>query len=89
MRLSMYIPAILLLCGFTNSLASESAGPSPDLPFTFVENRGEADPAVRYIGTGDEFRAWFMDGGVVFQQGSARERMDFVGGSASPAIEAA
>jgi Beta-propeller repeat len=87
MRLRLYLPICLLVCCFTNSQASES-GSSPRLPFTFVENRGEVEPGIRYIGTGPEFKAWFANSGVIFQQGSAKAKMDFVGGSPTSTIEA-
>jgi hypothetical protein len=61
------------------------------LPFAFVENRGQADPAVRYIGTGPEFKAWFRSNGVVLQQGETAVRLTFAGRTAAttPAIHAA
>ncbi|MEP6717383.1 MAG: SBBP repeat-containing protein, partial [Terriglobia bacterium] len=71
----------------TNCQASGTAA-QPQLPFTFVENRGQTEPCIRYIGTGPNFKAWFEGGGATFQQGSATERMEFVGGAPSPSIEA-
>ena len=53
-------------------------GPNnPDVPFTFVENRGQADPRVRYIGAGPEFRAWFEDRGVVLRNSETTVRFTF------------
>ncbi|MDP9170156.1 MAG: SBBP repeat-containing protein [Acidobacteriota bacterium] len=88
MHLRSSLPICLLVCCVTTIRASDAPA-SPHLPFTFVENRGQADPHARYIGTGPDFKAWFGDGGVVFQQGSATERMDFVGGAPAPVIETA
>lgn len=52
---------------------------SPRMPFVFVENRGQADPRVRYIGTGPEFKAWFQDRSVVLQRGRTMVRVSFQG----------
>jgi len=54
---------------------------SPRIPFAFVENRGQADPRVRYIGTGPEFKAWFEDRGVTLQHGRTAVRIAFEQGS--------
>ena len=52
---------------------------SPHTPFTFVENRGQADPSVRYIGAGPEFKAWFSDRGVVLRHGRTIVKILFEG----------
>lgn len=59
---------------------------SPQLPFSFVENRGQADASVRAIGAGPRFKAWFEEDGVVLQQGEATVRMSFEGARPGPAI---
>jgi hypothetical protein len=61
---------------------------SPHMPFAFVENRGQADAHVRYIGTGPEFKAWFEDHGMILQQREMAMRVTFEGG-AMPHIRAA
>jgi hypothetical protein len=60
---------------------------SPHMPFAFVENRGQADAHVRFIGTGPEFKAWFEDRGVILQQRETVVSVTFEGG-AKPAIGA-
>ena len=52
---------------------------SPQIPFTFVANSGQADADIRYIGLGPEFTAWFEDGSVVLQQGETAVRITFAG----------
>ncbi|HWD98332.1 MAG TPA: hypothetical protein VG345_04830, partial [Bryobacteraceae bacterium] len=47
---------------------------APRIPFGFVENRGEADAAVRFIATGADMKAWFERDGVVVQRGGAAVR---------------
>jgi Beta-propeller repeat len=47
------------------------------VPFAFAENRGQADPRVRYIGTGPEFKAWFEDRAVILQRGKTAVRISF------------
>jgi hypothetical protein len=43
---------------FSGVIARAEANPiSPHIPFSFVENRGQSDTSVRYIGTGPEFKA--------------------------------
>src|ERR1035441_7269770 len=49
----------------------------PHIPFAFVENRGQASPLVRYIGTGPEFKAWFEDRGVILQHGNTAVKIAF------------
>ena len=54
---------------------------SPHIPFAFVENRGQTNPQVRYIGSGSEFRAFFEDRGVVLQNGGTIVRISFENGT--------
>ena len=79
------------LCGlvFAVSLSSAVLPESPQMPFSFVENRGQAAASVRYIGNGPQFRAWFRDDGVTLQQGSATVQVRFESGSRNPRIEPA
>lgn len=53
---------------------------TPRIPFAFVENRGQAEAHIRYIGTGSEFKAWFEDSGIVLQQRNTAVRMSFENG---------
>ena len=84
--LPVFLPACLLIgcCGALE--AAHPAPSSPQMPFSFVENRGQADSRVRAIGSGPRFKAWFEDSGVVFQQGSAAVRVEFAGGQARPGV---
>jgi hypothetical protein len=79
------------LCLFataTAAFAASSPSSAPVMPFSFVENRGQAESAIRYIGNGPQFKAWFYESSVSLQQGSAVTRIRFEGGSGSPRIEA-
>src|SRR5690349_22635632 len=80
---------ILRSLASTGPAAAALAGAgSPELPFAFVQNTGQYEPAVRYIGNGPEFKAWFRDGEVTFQQGAAVTTAGFVNGRPHPRIEA-
>jgi hypothetical protein len=72
--------------------SSVIAGPrmagSPQIPFSFVENWGQAGPNVRYIGNGPSMKAWFRANGVTFQRGAAHMSVTFSRGSSNPEIEA-
>jgi hypothetical protein len=77
---------IFLSCLSSNALARDAdardapAGlDSPHMPFTFVENSGQVDPSVRYIGIGPEFRVWFEDGSVLLQRGQTAVTISFSG----------
>ena len=70
-----------------NALAGMPHAGGPHLPFAFVENRGEASPKIRYIGSGPEFKAWFEDRGVILQQGQTAVRISFKG-SGTPHLAA-
>ncbi len=74
------------LLGNWSAICAAGISASPQMPFSFVENRGQVDPAVRVIGTGPQFKAWFEDKGVLFQQGSATVQVDFVGAGGRPSI---
>ncbi len=60
-------------------LTAGSTMATPAIPFTFVENGGQANARVRYIGSGPEFKAWFEDHGVILQQGQTAVRVSFEG----------
>lgn len=80
-------PLVILVCGLSCSALAKDRGAggtpanlsSPRLPFTLVENRGQADARVRFIGMGPKFRAWFEDRSVVLQQGQTAVRVTFAG----------
>ncbi len=67
------------------SAATPSAS-SPQMPFSFVENHGQADPRVRAVGSGPSFKAWFEDDGVLLQQGASTVHLSFAGALPQPAI---
>jgi hypothetical protein len=100
LRNPLIIVLSYLCCGALIEGSAVAAAPtSPNsrrmslTSFTFVENRGQADASVRYIGLGPEFRAWFEDRSVVFQGRQAVVRVTFAGQSPSrgvhPTIRAA
>ena len=82
--LSLFSGAIAY--GGTNPQLPASA--SPRIPFAFAANRGQADPRVRYIGAGPEFKAWFEDGGVTLQKGGALVKLTFQGSSGPKELSA-
>ena len=70
------------------AIAAPHVAGSPQIPFSFVENRGQADPDVLYIGNGPNMKAWFRANGVTFQRGAAHMSVTFSRGSSNPEIEA-
>lgn len=69
--------ASLVICSLCcASLAATKAG-TPRLPFVFAENRGQADPGVRFVGNGPEFKVWLEDGGVILQQRQTTAKISF------------
>jgi len=74
------IAAFFVFSGMAARLIAGSG--SPHVPFTFAENRGQADPSVRYIGSGSEFKAWFEDRGVILRQGKTTVKIAFEGTAA-------
>jgi hypothetical protein len=82
--MSIRIVAAITFFVFSEVAAGSAISPSsPHMPFSFVENRGQADSSVRYIGTGPEFKAWFNDRGVVLRHGRTTVKILFDGGVAS------
>ncbi len=74
----------LLACSVT--LLATVSPASLQIPFTFVENHGQADSRVRAIGSGPLFKAWLEDDGLIVQQGAATARITFVGSLRHPSI---
>jgi hypothetical protein len=54
------------------------------MPFSFVENSGQASPLVKYIGTGTEFKALFEDCGVILRHGRTTVRIAFESSTTPP-----
>ena len=81
----VFLSSCWLLGGCTALWAVNPAA-TQQIPFSFVENRGQAETFVRAIGSGPGFKAWFEDDGVVLQQSAATVRIDFVGALPQPKI---
>ena len=82
--MSIRIAAVVTSFAFSVLIAGAATDPgSPRMPFVFVENRGQASPLVRYIGTGPEFKAWFEDRGVTLRHGQTTVKMSFDRANAS------
>ncbi|HYA16554.1 MAG TPA: hypothetical protein VEF06_03765, partial [Bryobacteraceae bacterium] len=78
---------IASIVGFISVIAAPAlpntlpTNPGLNLPFAFVENQGQADSAVRYVGNGPEFKAWFRKDGVILQQRETAVHVTFAGAS--------
>src|ERR1035438_575143 len=86
---TMSIRAIAAMTSFVFSVLAARAAVdpvSPYMPFAFVENRGQASPLVRYIGTGHEFKAWFEDRGIVLRHAQAIVKIEFEGDPESAGV---
>src|SRR5271168_4645884 len=82
MQMSIRIVTAVTFFVFSGVIARAAANSSsPHIPFSFVENRGQADPSVRYIGTGPEFKVWFKDHGVVLRHGRTTVKILFESGA--------
>lgn len=75
-----------LLCWLGEAAPSTVAG-APRIPFGFAENTGQADPAVLYIASGPDVKAWFERSGFIVQRGTASARVEFAGAARHPDIE--
>lgn len=76
-----------ILTIFFSVVTSAHAGVAraPDMPFTFVENRGQMDRSVLYLGAGPRLKAWFRETGVVLQRGATIQAFAFDrGGEGGP-----
>ena len=78
---TFFVFASFVFTGVTARAATNSS--APHIPLAFVENRGQADATVRYIGTGPAFKVWFKDHGLVLQHGRTTVRIVFEGGAAA------
>src|SRR5579863_3884091 len=79
---------VAVLCVFSLAAASALAdrdaiasplprAGSPKMPFAFIENRGQANPRVRHVGTGPELNARFEDRGMTLQHGRTTVKIAF------------
>lgn len=75
--MSVRINILFAFACLSGVAASGAPVSQPHMPFTFVENHGQADPGVRYVGAGTTMKAWFLDTAVVFQQSTLVIRMSF------------
>lgn len=61
-------------------------------PLYFIPNYGQLDPQVRFYAAARDFNIWLTNRGMVFDSGDISDRdvsrLEFVGASASPSIEA-
>lgn len=71
--------SIAFLAALSSAVAHSTPTPAgPQIPFTFAENTGQSSPAVRYIGTGPQLKAWFEDCGVVLRHNHTIVRIAFI-----------
>ncbi len=75
-----------LIYGCALTANQDSTG-YPQMPYFFVENRGQATPEVRYIGEGPDFKAWFLDNAVIFRRGNDVLRFGFADGRKDSSLE--
>jgi hypothetical protein len=76
----MFVRIAAVITSFVFYAVTARAGAdisSQHMPFAFVENRGQASPAVRYIGGGPEFKAWFQDRSVMLRHGGTTMKVVF------------
>jgi len=79
---------ILLGAGVIPAVANGS-GPAPgtaQLPFMFVENVGQSQPDVRFVGNGPGFKTLFHARGITVRDGAAEGTIEFLGGNLNPEI---
>ena len=74
---------LLILSATLCSVLTGQQAALPRLNFTFVENRGQTDVHVRYLGSGPDMRAWFKSDSVIFKSGEAVVTMKFAGALAA------
>ena len=82
----LVVPAVFA-GGITSSAPKADA--SPEFPFAFVANQGQASDEVRFIGNGSGFRAQFRKDGFTVHQGEATARITFAGRARRAEIMAA
>jgi hypothetical protein len=91
-RFQIWLLLALTTAVFTSKMQGSRlpGNKNPELPFTFVENSGQVDARVRYIGFGPELKAWFEDNGMYLQNHGSAVRMTFAGTNTTsrPAIHA-
>ena len=87
-RFSRLGPRIFVILAIGSGLArAVPTTPTPNqMPFSFAENRGQADARVRAIGTGPRFKAWLQDDAIVLQQGTATATLEFAGAGTHPKL---
>lgn len=77
--MSVRITTLIAFICVSGAAAPAALYRQPRIPFIFVENRGQTNPGVRYIGEGAELKAWFLDNGVVLRNASVVARISFEG----------
>jgi hypothetical protein len=72
---SLALASLLILSQLAASGAQSAR--SPQIPFTFIENSGQTDASVRYLGLGSDLKAWFLDSSAVFERGGVSVHVTF------------
>jgi len=85
-RCKFFLTCCCLIASSGLISAATPSPSSPQVPFSFVENRGQADPRVRAVGSGPRFKAWFEDDGVVLQQGASTIHLGFESALPRPVV---
>lgn len=85
----MNICGRLILVCLTLGGGLAHAAVNPQLPVAFISNQGQADPAVKYIGTGPRFHALFYDRKVIVRQGRVQLQVQFKKSLPSASLAAA
>lgn len=74
----------LLLMGIALVFTGCLQAAAPQMPVSFIENQGQADPMVRFFGTGPKFQAAFFDRGMAVRSAGAQLRVRFRGAQTAP-----
>ena len=81
---AIYLALVALSTPFIASSADRAG--TPAIPLSFVENRGQAEPSVRYLGQSGEATILFRAAGVTIESGGRRATLSFRGSEPSVRI---
>src|ERR1043165_3523024 len=77
-----------LLVALAAASAPFAAGPRKDpVPLFFIENQGQAPPAVRFMAQGSGMTAWFSPQEILFRVAKTGLELRFLGAQPAPVIE--
>src|ERR1044071_1929158 len=77
-----------LLIALAAASAAFAAGPRKDpVPLFFIENQGQAPPAVRFMAQGSGMTAWFSPQEILFRVAKTGLELRFLGAQPAPVIE--